>query len=103
MSEWVKVASAGDVVQGEVNAYTVGERVIAVANIDGDLFAFDDSCTHQGCSLSEGTLESMEIECPCHGGRFDITSGEVVGGPPPEAIDCFEAREEDGELQIQVS
>ena len=56
MSEWVKVADAGDVAEGEINSYTVGTRMVAVANVDGDLQAFDDTCTHQGCSLSEGDL-----------------------------------------------
>ena len=100
MSEWVKVADAGDVAEGEVNSYTVGTRMVAVANVDGDLQAFDDTCTHQGCSLSEGDLDGTIVECPCHGGRYDVMTGEVVGGPPPEPVDVFDVVEEDGELRI---
>ena len=102
MSEWVKVASAGDVAEGEVNAYTVGNRTVAVANIDGDYQAFDDTCTHQGCSLSEGEFDGTIVECPCHGGRFDVMTGEVVGGPPPDPLDVFDVVEEDGELRIRT-
>ncbi|MGE5460964.1 MAG: Rieske (2Fe-2S) protein [Solirubrobacterales bacterium] len=101
MSEWVKVAAAGDVAEGEINAYTVGNRTVAVANVDGDLQAFDDTCTHQGCSLSEGDLDGTIVECPCHGGRYDVMTGEVVGGPPPESVDVFDVVEEDGELRIR--
>lgn len=102
MSEWVKVAGAGDVTEGEINAYTVGNRTIAVANVDGDLQAFDDTCTHQGCSLSEGDLDGTIVECPCHGGRYDVMTGEVVGGPPPEPVDVFDVLEENGEIRIQT-
>jgi len=100
MADWVKVAGAGDVADGEVTSYTVGDKTIAVANIDGDLFGFDDTCTHQGCSLSEGDIDGTIVECPCHGGQYDVTTGEVVGGPPPEPVDVYEVREEAGELQV---
>jgi len=102
MPEWVKVADAGDVAEGEINAYMVGNRTVAVANVDGDLQAFDDTCTHQGCSLSEGDLDGTIVECPCHGGRYDVMTGEVVGGPPPEPVDVFDLVEEDGELRIRT-
>ncbi len=102
MAEWVKVADAGDVAMGEINAYLVGNRTVAVANVDGDLQAFDDTCTHQGCSLSEGELDGTVVECPCHGGRYDVITGEVVGGPPPEPVDVFEVVEEGGEIRVRA-
>lgn len=102
MSDWVRVASAGDVPEGELNSYTVLNRAVAVANVEGDLHAFDDTCTHKGCSLSEGELDETIVECPCHGGRFDVTSGEAVGGPPVDPVDVFDVREEEGELQIRI-
>lgn len=100
MAEWVKVGSAGEVADGEVNNYSVGERQISVANIDGDLHAFDDVCTHQQCSLAEGDLDGTIIECPCHGSRFDVTTGEAVNGPASDPVDVFEVREQDGELRV---
>lgn len=100
MSEWVQVGSAGEVADGEVNSYGVGERQVSVANVDGDLHAFDDICTHQQCSLAEGDLDGTIIECPCHGSQFDITTGEAIGGPAVDPLDVFEVREQDGELQV---
>ena len=101
MSEWVRVADAGDVAEGEMNSYTVGSRTVAVANVEGDLYALDDTCTHQGCSISEGDLDGTIVECPCHGGQYDVMTGEVLAGPPPEPVDVFEVVEEDGELRIR--
>ncbi len=100
MADWVKVGSAGEIEDGEVNGYSIGERQVSVANVEGDLHAFDDVCTHQQCSLSEGDLDGPIIECPCHGSRFDITTGEAVTGPATDPVDVFEVREQDGELQV---
>ena len=102
MADWVKVGPTGDVVEGEINSYTVGDRIVAVANVDGDLHAFDDVCTHQGCSLSEGELDGTVVECPCHGSQFDVLTGEVVNGPADEPIDVFEVRDEDEGLEVTL-
>jgi nitrite reductase/ring-hydroxylating ferredoxin subunit len=101
MAEWVKVG-AGDVGEGEVTAFPAGDRTVAIANVGGNLHAFDDVCTHQHCSLAEGELDGLVIECPCHGSQFDITSGEVVNGPATEPIDVFEVREDGGELLVAL-
>ncbi|HZP91140.1 MAG TPA: non-heme iron oxygenase ferredoxin subunit [Actinomycetota bacterium] len=102
MANWVRVGEAGEVADGEVSSFSVGDRTVAIANLGGDLHAFDDVCTHQQCSLSEGELDGTVIECPCHGSQFDIMTGEVVEGPATEPIDVFEAREEAGELQVSL-
>lgn len=102
MAEWVKVGEAGEIAEGDVNSYAVSERVVAVANVGGRLHAFDDICSHQQCSLSEGDLDGTMIECPCHASQFDITTGDVLEGPAPDPIEVFEAREEGGELQVSL-
>jgi nitrite reductase/ring-hydroxylating ferredoxin subunit len=102
MSEWVTVGQAGEISDGEVNPYTVGERQVAIANVGGTLHAFDDLCPHAQCSLAEGELDDIVIECPCHGSRFDVTTGEVLRGPASEPVDVFEAREEGEELQVSL-
>lgn len=54
---------------------TIGDLTIAVFNLDGDFFATDDTCTHGFASLSEGYIEDGIVECPWHGGSFDIRTG----------------------------
>ena len=100
MAEWVNVGSAGEIGDGEVSSYGVGERQVAIANVDGDLHGFDDICTHQQCSLAEGELDGTIVECPCHGSQFDVTTGEAVQGPATDPVDVFEVREADGALQV---
>ena len=51
------------------------------ASIGGRLRAFDDACTHRGCSLAEGSLAGPTVTCRCHKGRFDLRTGDTVEGP----------------------
>jgi nitrite reductase/ring-hydroxylating ferredoxin subunit len=102
MVNWVRVADAGDVSDGEVTAYSVGDRQVAIANLGGELRAFDDTCPHQGCSLAEGELDDSAIECPCHGSQFDVITGEVLEGPATDPVDVFDVREDAGDLQVSI-
>jgi nitrite reductase/ring-hydroxylating ferredoxin subunit len=102
MANWVTVGEVGDVPEGGLSGFTAGDRAVAIANVGGDLHAFDDVCTHQQCSLSEGELEGTVVQCPCHGSQFDVTSGEVVNGPAADPVDVFDLREENGEIQVRV-
>jgi nitrite reductase/ring-hydroxylating ferredoxin subunit len=102
MSEFERVGEAGEVAAGDMSSYTVGDRTVAVANVGGSLHAFDDVCTHQGCSLAEGDLDGTIVECPCHGSQLDVTSGAVVNGPAADPVDTFEVREEGSDLQIAL-
>lgn len=102
MADFVKVGEAGKVAMGDVTSYSVGEQAVAVANVGGTLYAFNDECTHQQCSLAEGDLDGNLVECPCHGSQFDVTTGAVVNGPAAEPVETYEVREEGGELQVSV-
>jgi len=66
---------------GQLLAVTAAEYKLAVANVDGTYFAFQDTCTHEECSLSEGELDEHVVICYCHGGEFDVRTGEPIDGP----------------------
>ena len=53
---------------------------IALFNVEGNLYAIDDSCPHSGGSLSGGKLEGLTLQCPAHGLKFDIATGCMHGG-----------------------
>ena len=78
---FVEIGSATDVPDGEMRVYVVGGTKVNVANTGGNLYAFDDNCTHMGCSLARGELEGTTVTCACHGSQFDVTSGAVLRGP----------------------
>ena len=102
MSEFTKVAKSGDVNEGEVAAFEVGGQRVAVANVEGSLYAFGEICTHARCSLAEGELEGKTVTCPCHGSQFDVSTGAVLNPPATEPIPVFELRVEDDELQVKL-
>jgi nitrite reductase/ring-hydroxylating ferredoxin subunit len=54
---------------------------VNVTNAEGRLYAYEDACTHMGCSLAEGEFEGVVVTCPCHGSQFDVTTGAVLRGP----------------------
>jgi nitrite reductase/ring-hydroxylating ferredoxin subunit len=59
---------------------------VNVTNSSGRLYAFDDMCTHMGCSLANGTLDGTTVTCACHGSQFDIASGAVLRGPAQRSV-----------------
>ena len=60
---------------------SIDGREILVANIDGNFYATDDSCTHSGASLSEGKLDGCTITCGWHAAEFDCKSGKMTKFP----------------------
>lgn len=77
----VRVGHANDVAVNELRVVEVDGTNVAVANAAGTLYAFDDKCTHMGCSLATGKFEGTTVTCPCHGSQFDATTGAVLRGP----------------------
>jgi nitrite reductase/ring-hydroxylating ferredoxin subunit len=75
---------------------------IAVANVDGQYYAFDDECTHEQCSLAEGDLAGTTVTCMCHGAEFDIRSGEVLAPPAVVPVKVYRTRVEGDALHIEV-
>jgi 3-phenylpropionate/trans-cinnamate dioxygenase ferredoxin subunit len=82
----IRVGSSKDVVAGTMRVFDVGETKVTVARAGGGLHAFDDTCTHRGCSLAKGKLEGTTVTCPCHGSQFDVTTGAVLRGPAERPV-----------------
>jgi|SRR5215211_430849 len=101
MAEFVVVGRAEDLEEGDMRAFDVEGTRVAVANVAGTFYAFDDTCTHRQCSLAEGDLEESTVICPCHGSEFDVISGAVLEGPAREPVASYEVRVEGGRLEIE--
>lgn len=83
-------------------AFDIQGKPIAVANVGGRLFAFDDVCTHLGCSLSDGMLDGTQITCPCHFSVFQATDGVVVSGPAAKPLQTYPVDVVDGQVSISL-
>lgn len=103
MVDFVRVASAGEIGEGEIKAYEVADTWVAVARSEGTLYAFEDECTHAHCPLSRGFVEGRQIECDCHGAMFDLRSGEVTKPPASEPITIYDVKEDGGDVLVAVT
>lgn len=101
MAERVRVAKSDDLAEGEMLVVVRGAQEIALARSNGKIYAFSDKCTHADCELSTGTIYDNEVECPCHGGVFDMQTGAVIEAPPVDSIRVFPTQEEDGWISIE--
>jgi len=100
MSELITVGGKDEVPEGEMRQFQVGGEDVAVANVDGELHAFSDVCTHRQCSLAEGDLDGTTVTCACHGSEFDVTTGDVLAGPAVEPVQTFRVTVEGDDLKI---
>ena len=93
--------TASDIGPNEMSVVQVNGEPYAVVNLGGSYYAFSDTCTHLGCSLHEGKIVSeTQIQCPCHGARFDMTTGKVLGGPTQESLKTAPVLIRDGKLVV---
>lgn len=102
MDGWVTVARVDEVPEGEARAVEVDDNYIALYNVDGEIYATDDTCTHEEASLSEGFLFDGVIECPLHGAQFDVRTGEVLALPAILPVKTYPVRIEGDDIQIQL-
>lgn len=103
MADRVTLGKTEDVPAGEVRSYDANGVTVAVANVDGTLYAFDDTCPHRQCSLAEGDLEETTVICACHGSEFDVRTGALLNGPAEDPVAHYEVSVENGEIQIELS
>ncbi len=75
----LRVCSAGELPPGSARAVDIGDREIAVFNVDGELFAIDNACAHTGGPLVDGLVRDGAVTCPLHWWRFDLATGARRG------------------------
>lgn len=103
MSDFIRVATVRNVAPGNMKTVTVAGKKIMLANVNGQLFATDDMCTHAQCSLGEdGFLEGSIVICGCHGGRFDVISGKATALPAVTNVKTYEVKAENGDIFIRI-
>jgi 3-phenylpropionate/trans-cinnamate dioxygenase ferredoxin subunit len=76
--------------------------LVVLVNLDGEFYAIEDVCTHDGGPLGEGELEGSELICPRHGARFDVRTGDALTLPAFEPAPTYEVRLEDGDVLVET-
>ena len=103
MSEnWIDAAAVSDVPEGDVIGVRVGGKEIALYEVEGEVFATDNICTHGHARMSDGFLEGKEIECPLHQGKFDVCTGLALCAPLTDNIKTYAVRIENMRVMLKL-
>jgi 3-phenylpropionate/trans-cinnamate dioxygenase ferredoxin subunit len=96
----VDVAAVEDIPEGEGRCYEIGGQAVAIFRDDGVFYAVSDTCTHEEYSLSEGEVWDHTVECPKHGARFDLVTGEVLSLPATVSVESYAPEVRDGRIYV---
>jgi naphthalene 1,2-dioxygenase system ferredoxin subunit len=100
--QWTDAAAVDDVPADDVIAVLVAGNEVALYNVEGNVYATDNICTHGHARLCEGFLEGHEIECPLHQGKFDVRNGAPTCAPVTEAIRSYPVKIEGGRVFLSL-
>lgn len=99
----VKVAKTNEVPEGELKKVIVGKDPVALFNVGGQIYATSNICTHADCPLDEyHSIYGDEVECTCHGSRFNIKTGANTLPPAAEPLKTYKVSVEDDEIFIEA-
>lgn len=99
----IHVCALTDLPRGSARRLPVDPPVSVFHTDTGELFAVDDTCTHQAASLADGWLEGCEVECPLHAAVFDLRTGEADGLIAREPLRTHAVAVEDGQIYVTVA
>lgn len=100
---WIDVTSTEDVPDDDVVGIDVAGKSIALYQVEGEIYATDNICTHGNARLCDGFLDGHEIECPLHQGKFDIRNGKAMCAPLTEDIRIYPVKIEDGRVFVDLA
>lgn len=98
--EYITVARVGDLQPGEMTYVDVGNTPVCLINLDGEYYALNDICTHEEASLSDGTIDGDIVECPLHGGCFEIRTGAPAAMPVVVPVETYDVRVVGDDIQV---
>lgn len=101
--DYQRVARSGQVPDGLVRRFYVGEVEIAVARWAGRVYAMSNYCTHLDCLLSSGSATEDGLLCSCHGSVFDYETGEPITPPATRPIRVHAVKEEEGQILVRLA
>jgi 3-phenylpropionate/trans-cinnamate dioxygenase ferredoxin subunit len=96
------IAKRTDVPPGTAKRVEVDGVEVLLCNYDGNLYADEDVCTHDGGPLDQGVLEGCVIECPRHGATFDVRTGAALSLPAIEPLPTYRVRVEGDDVYIET-
>lgn len=98
-----KIGTYSDLLDEQIAAVSVDGVKIALYKIKENVFATNEMCTHDECSLEDfGKIRGDEVECMCHGAMFNIKTGEVTKGPATIALKTYPVKIINDDIWIEL-
>jgi len=98
--EFHNVAKTTSLDEDEALQVLINGQELAIYNLEGEFYATDDICTHAYASLADGYIEGGNIECPLHGGCFDIKSGKATTAPCTVDLKTYQVKIEGEDILV---
>jgi nitrite reductase/ring-hydroxylating ferredoxin subunit len=102
MADFIKVATLDQLDPGHAMTVTVRGVPVALFNVEGTVYAIDDTCRHAGAPLGTGELRGHIVRCRAHGWRYDVTTGHTTHDPE-ERVTCYPVQVVDGTILVDVT
>ena len=102
MAEFVKVANLSDLGPGSSMTVEANGKAVALFNVEGAVYALDNTCLHRGGPLGEGFLEGDVVACPWHMWEYNVRTGEKVGDPSLK-VATYAVEVEGNDIKVQVA
>lgn len=103
MPEFRRVASVSDIGPGGMKGVHVEGTRIAIYNIDGEIYATCDLCSHEDALLSDGWLRGDVVTCPLHGSRFSVRNGQVFSRPAIKPVATYAVCVEGNDIFVALT
>jgi len=98
---FVPVADEAALEEGQTLRVDAGGTMLALVRSDGQVYAFQEFCTHRYGPLSEGCFEDGQVRCPWHNSQFDLGSGKVTHAPAKVDLKVFETQIREGRIWVR--
>ena len=98
----VELGAEAEVPEDRPRCVTGNQRALALFKFEGKVYCVDNRCTHVGGPLCRGMLKQFVVTCPLHGSRFDVRSGQVLGGPAMKPVPSYPVTVEGGRVFADV-
>jgi nitrite reductase/ring-hydroxylating ferredoxin subunit len=101
MANFIRVAALTDLPAGSCMTVQANGKAVALYNVEGTVFATDNTCLHRGGPLGDGQLEGDVVTCPWHMWQYNVRTGENVMNPSVK-VATYEVKVENGEIKVAV-
>ncbi|MCS7230166.1 MAG: non-heme iron oxygenase ferredoxin subunit [Candidatus Kryptonium sp.] len=102
VNEYIQIAKIDEIKNGELKVFEVNDESVILINLNGEIFAYKNQCSHMELELNDAEIDGEILTCPWHGAKFDIRTGAVVRLPASQPLEKYEVKVEGDKIFIKI-